>query len=66
MASSAASPVERAMIVGLAFGSRRRDAVESSLEELAQVYRYGRVRHAGRVFVEAEVPAVEWTEAADR
>ena len=35
MASSAASPVERAMIVGLAFGSRRRDAVESSLEELA-------------------------------
>ena len=35
MASSAASPVERAMIVGLAFGSRRRDAVESSLEEPA-------------------------------
>ena len=35
MASSAASTVERATIVGLAFGARCRDAVESSLEELA-------------------------------
>ena len=35
MASSTASTVERATIVGLAFGARRRDAVESSLEELA-------------------------------
>ena len=35
VASSTASTVERATIVGLAFSGRRRDAVESSLEELA-------------------------------
>ena len=73
MASSAASPVERAMVVGLVFGSRRRNTVGSSPEELTHVYRYGHVRRyvrrARRVSVEAEVPsrmAVVRTEAADR
>ena len=35
MSSSAGSQAERAAIIGLAFGARRRDVVEASLEELA-------------------------------
>lgn len=52
---------DRAAIVGLRFGTRRRDAAEGSLLDISDVHRYGRVlryeQQGGTVSMEVEGPA---------